>query len=615
MFQIFTPIHKFFKPMTFLNIFLLIGSFLNCSNQSASTLPKQKTYNTYPKDYFASPVGHEIELTGTFGELRPNHFHAGLDIRPKQSGVVEPIFAAAEGWVSRIHVQPSGYGRIIYIDHPNGFTTAYAHLETFSPELNEYVKANQYIQERFEVNLTPAPYQFSVKRGQQIGLMGNSGASQGTHLHFEIRKTSTDEALNPLLFGFNVADDKSPKFYEIKLYHLNNENEVVSSKEIYLREKGKKKKVKKGKRWKTVYIAPNPDAPYSIQGDTLEIASDRLGLAIKTFDTHNWSGNTNGVYGITLYQDDATIYSFDTERFNLNETRYINAHIDYGEKVSGGGYFNRCYRLPGNYLSIYKNNINDGVISLYQNQYSKITVVAKDIANNLDTLEFWIHRNQQQIAAPSAKSYFKHLSYNSHEQFDWGGLQASIPAGCLYESTTINVEETAHSNALAFSPSYRVHRASTPVHQAFQLSIKPQRIVPDSLLNHVFIAFKEGDGDLSHCKSTWQGERLVADVSSFGNYFIYADTIKPTIKPVRFQQNMQTESRMSFRVSDNVNIDKYLEFRGEVDGQWILFSYDIKSKYLTHYFDERIANGEHELKLSVKDKQGNEQVFVSKFVR
>jgi hypothetical protein len=266
-------------------------------------------------------------------------------------------------------------------------------------------------------------------------------------------------------------------------------------------------------------------------------------------------------------------------------------------------------------LSIYKNNINDGVLDLYKSQYSKVTIVAKDVANNLDTLEFWVHRNNQDLAAPSAKNYFKHLQYNQDNTFDFGNLNATIFAGCLYESTYINVEESASSSPLAFSPIYRIHKASTPLHKGFELRIRPQKTIPDSLYDKVCVAFREGDGDLVNCGKQIENGTFIAKVSSFGQYLIYADTVKPTIKAVHFQQNMQNEKRMAFKVSDNMGVDKYLNWRAEVDGNWILMNFDIKSKYLVHYFDERIAQGEHELKLTVKDNQGNEQEFRSKFIR
>lgn len=588
-------------------LLITLGNLLPCGRKHIE--------KEYPRDYFASPVAHEIELTGTFGELRPNHFHAGIDIRPKNSGVTEPIFAAADGWVSRIHVQPAGYGNVLYIDHPNGYTTVYAHLDKFSPDLADYVKANQYAQEKFEVNLTIAPYQFKINRGQQIGLMGNTGSSQGTHLHFEVRETGTDEALNPLLFGFPVADNKAPKLYELKIYDLNGENETVASREIYLQEKAKKQKVKKGKKWKTITIAPDPDAPYTIQDDTIEVMSSKIAFGIKTYDSHDWSSNTNGVFGVKMTQDDYPIFAFDTERIPFAETRYINAHIDYVEKLSGGGYFNRCYRLPGNRLSIYKNMQNDGVVYLDKNQYSKINIVAFDAAQNADTLTFWVHRNDVDLGTPKRNSFYQHLSYNQENTITYGNLTAVMPEGCLYESVEINVEELSNPSVLGFSPMYRLHKTTTPIHKSFNLTIRPTIAIPDSLRDKVFIAYREGDGGISNCGKAWSNDALTAQVNAFGNYFIMADTSKPNIKPIRFQYDMKNENRMSFRVSDNINLDKNLYWSAVVDGRWILMQYDIKSKALTHIFDEHIGEGEHELKLAVQDKQGNEQVFIQKFVR
>ena len=572
--------------------------------------------NIYPRDYFSSPVTHEIQLTGTFGELRPNHFHAGIDIRPKRSGVEEPIIAAAEGWVSRIQVQPSGYGNVLYIDHPNGFTTVYAHLQRFSPAVDSFVKSMQYREEKFEVDLAPARAHFKFNRGEEIGTMGNTGASQGMHLHFEIRRTGSDEALNPLLFGFAVSDEKPPKFYELKIYHLDDENKVIGSREIYLREKAKKKRVKKGKKWRTITIAPNPDAPYVIQNDTINVASGRIGFGIKAFDSADWSANTNGIYGLEMYRDGLPAFSFDTQCFYFEDTRYINAHIDYPEKLSGGGYFNRCFSLPGNYLNIYKDKINNGIVALQGEQYAKITMIAKDAADNRDTLEFWIKSTDSNLLPKSnGKKVGTQLCYDEDNEIAQGNLEVRIPAGALYESTHIHIHQSEMRSALAFSPLYKIHHAATPLHKSIQLSIRPTRQVPDSLMDKVCIAYKDGRGNLNNCGRTWHQGAVVASAQSFGSFFIFADTSRPVIKPLRFQADMQKEKRMSFKVSDNMLLDKQMVWRAEVDGKWILMEFDLKSKTLVHFFDERIAPGVHELKLAVRDKQGNEQIFVSSFKR
>ncbi len=583
---------------------------------TAFCLSHAEANNIYPRGYFSSPVKHDIELTGTFGELRPNHFHAGIDIRPRRSGVEEPVIAAADGWISRIQVQPSGYGNVLYIDHPNGFTTVYAHLERFTPEVDSFVKFLQYSEEKFELDFSPNTGLFRFAQGQDIGVMGNTGASQGLHLHFEIRRTGSDEALNPLLFGFPIADEKAPKFYELKIYHLDDENKTIGGREIYLREKARKRRVKKGKKWKTITIAPNPNAPYVIQNDTIAVSADRIGLGIKAYDSADWSGNTNGIFGLEMYRDGLPSYSFDTECFYFEDTRYINAHIDYTEKLSGGGYFNRCFSLPGNQLNIYKDKINNGVITLQTGQQSKIQFVARDIAGNRDTLQFWIKCTGNSVVKKGIqKNGARQLCYDEDNSFSHGNLKVHVPAGALYETADIHISESEIKSTLAFSPVYRIHNSATPLHRGIKLTIRPQRFVPDSLLGKVCIAYRDGRGNLTNCGKEWTQGDLSATAQSFGSFFIFADTVKPTIKPLRFQKDMQKVNRISFKVSDNMQLDKTMVWRAEVDGKWILMEFDLKSKTLVHFFDERTAPGEHVLKLMVKDKQGNEQIFVSSFIR
>jgi hypothetical protein len=575
--------------------------------------------NNYPKDFFGSPVNHEIEVTGTFGELRPNHFHGGIDIRPRNSGVSEPIFAAADGYVQRISISAYGYGKMIQIMHNNGFSSLYAHLDDLTPELNEFVKASQYANESFEVNLYPNAGTFYFKKGQQIGMMGNTGGSQGTHLHFEIREGGSDHGLNPLLFGFNVPDDKSPKFYELKIYSLDENHQTIGSREINLRAKGttKKVKVKKGKKTKvkTIHIPAPEGSPYSIEGDTIDVNADNIGFGIKAFDTANWSGNTNGIYELSLFKDESEIFNFNVERISFDETRYINAHIDYREKSSGGGYFNRCYRLPGNQLSIYRNLQNDGVIQLYPQQINEVMMVAKDANANPDTLIFYIRRSNQNTSYSQPTNNEKHLYYNSSNDYNQGDCSLYFPMGCLYESFNMTFDENSTKNALGFSPWYRVHQSSTPLHSDFEIKIRPTN-VPDSLRGKLCVVFKDGDGDLIFCGNTWQGDYLLGKNNTFGSYAVIADTTAPSIKPVRFSEDMRNDSRMSFRIGDNIKLGKKgIKITARVDNQWILLENDMKSPTFTHRFDDRISSGEHELLIEAEDKCGNISVFRKRFVR
>ena len=272
------------------------------------------TDEKYPVDYFHAPVSHTLLLSGTFGELRPNHFHAGIDIKSSKGVAGDPVFAAADGYVSRIKVDESGYGNAVYINHPNGYTTVYAHLDRFSDGLAVYVKKLQYQKKSFEVDLNPGHGEFQVLQGEQLGIMGNSGSSNGAHLHFEVRKTSTQKPVNPLLFGFKVADHVKPKMHSLKAYFLNDKLEERGSKEFSL------KKIRNGH--------------YRIKGDTLTLAAWRAGFALKVYDHFDRVSNWNGIYSLKMYQDDLLVYDFDMEEFSFNESLYINAHCDYEERVT-----------------------------------------------------------------------------------------------------------------------------------------------------------------------------------------------------------------------------------------------------------------------------------------
>ena len=178
------------------------------------------TAQTYPQNYFRNPLNIPMELVANMGEIRSNHWHMGLDIRTQRRENL-PVHAAADGYIARVLVEPGGFGQAIYINHPNGLTTLYAHLNSFFPALAQYVKQQQYARESWKVNLHLPPDLFPVKKGQLIALSGNTGGSQGPHVHFEIRDTQTEKCLNPLLFNFPVADAVAPSILRLALYDRN----------------------------------------------------------------------------------------------------------------------------------------------------------------------------------------------------------------------------------------------------------------------------------------------------------------------------------------------------------------------------------------------------------
>jgi hypothetical protein len=172
----------------------------------------------YPQNYFQWPTNAKIGIVANFGELRPNHYHMGLDVRTDSKENMN-VLAAAEGYVAKVHIDATGFGRALYINHPNGFTTLYAHLNDFNPEIEQYVKEQQYRLKKWNIDLEIPAGILPVKKGGFIAYSGNTGGSQGPHIHFEIRETATDKVLNPLLFGMPIPDRQAPDLIRLAIYH------------------------------------------------------------------------------------------------------------------------------------------------------------------------------------------------------------------------------------------------------------------------------------------------------------------------------------------------------------------------------------------------------------
>ncbi len=563
----------------------------------AFRLPDPPTGEKYPVDYFRAPVSHTLLLSGTFGELRPNHFHAGIDIKSSKGVVGDPVFATADGYVSRIKVDESGYGNVVYINHPNGYTTVYAHLDRFSDALADYVKRLQYEKESFEVDLNPEHGEFKVLQGEQLGIMGNSGSSNGAHLHFEVRKTSTQRPVNPLLFGFKVTDNVKPKMHSLKAYFLNDKLEEQGTKEYNLT------KIKNGH--------------YRIKGDTLALAAWRAGFALKVYDHFDRVNNWNGIYSLKMYQDDQLVYDFDMESFSFDESLYINAHCDYEERVTKKSYYNRCFNLPGNKLSIYKQQVNNGVIELFEGKPSHIRLVASDVAGNETLLDFWVKRSKTPATSVATKNYNYILPYDEGNLIRTEGLYLHLSKGTLYENLYMKYETTPENSDGCYSKVHHLHNYRTPIHKYFDIGIRPTVSIPAELKPKVFVAYCQG-GDIWNCGGKWKEGLLRARVRALGDYCIMVDEQAPVITPVAFAYNMRGYNKMKFKVTDNVATMgpvRAITYNAWVDGKWILMEYDKKNDMLTYEFDERVGEGDHVLKLVVKDAVGNETVLEKNFTR
>jgi len=544
--------------------------------------------NTYPQDYFRSPVGYEMKLSGTFGELRPNHFHAGIDIKPLK-GVGDNLYAVADGYVSRVKALPNSYGNVVYIDHPNGYTSVYAHLFRYNDTIARYVKRRQYEQEQFRVDLYPTAGEIPVKKGELIGYMGTSGRSFGTHLHFEMRDTKTEKAINPLLFGLKIKDKTAPRITQLKIYSLTPELREIDSKKYSL---------KKGQNG------------YYVGGDTLRVGAWRVGLALKAFDFMDGVSNWNGIYSMEMRVDDSLHYSFRMDEISFDESRYINAHCDYKERLTNRSYFNRSFILPGNELSIYENVVDRGVIALEKNRAKKIEYIVKDTYGNSSKFWFYIRRDEVQVADIS-QNYNYILPHNQQNMILNGNFEVDFPEGTFYEDLYLNYQVSYEESGDTYSPVYHLGDKIIPMHKYFTVGIRPVGL-PEHLREKAVIAFcPEGMEEQALSGNRWEGDLLKANARELGNMTIMLDTIAPTIKVSKIAKTMGKNYRMVFKIDDDFTGIK--TYRATVDGRWILMEYDEKNNQLTHKFDGKIPRGKHQLKLVVEDNRGNVAVYEKAF--
>lgn len=541
---------------------------------------------------FIPPVKGLIQLTGTFGELRANHFHAGLDIR---GHVGRPIYAIADGYVSRLRVTVSGYGQAIYLQHPSGHTSVYGHLNRFRDDIAEFVKTQQYAQEKFLLDEKPSAEKFPVRQGDLIGYIGQRGFVSGPHLHFEIRETDSGRLLNPMNFGIRAADNRRPTIRALRVFELDEKGNVLEAKNKAIKNIGSGK--------------------YSLRDDTLFVKQANIGLGIKTYDQQDGRPNYNGIYQINLNQNDSLIFGFKMDHFDGNQTRFLNAHLDYKEKIENDSWFHRCFRLPGNQLDFYQHNNRNGHIFLHKGEHKQLDLDVKDIEGNHSKISLVIKR--ENIATiKQAVPYTYELPYGEESIIDNQSVRVHFSEGSLYEDILLDYDLVVENTEGLFSPVHRFQTHTTPVHRYFDLHIRPNEIA-NKLRDKAIIAHCEDGKSPTSYGGEWTDEgRLRAPVRTFGNFVIMVDTIAPSIQTHHFSSDMRGWDQFSFKVDDNfptAGKAKDLQFRAEVDGQWILLEYNGRKKRLYHDFDGHIPKGQHQLVLRVSDDRGNERVIEKSF--
>lgn len=543
----------------------------------------------YPKDYFRSPLDIPHILSGTFGELRSNHFHSGIDFKT-QGKTGKKVYAIADGYVSRIKVSAWGYGYALYITHPNGYTSVYGHLQSYSKKIEDYVKKYQYRIKSFAFDHFPDSTKLKVKKGEVIALSGNSGYSGGPHLHFEIRDSKTEHPHNPLLFGINVKDNISPTLEHIKLYPLR--DCLINGKDS---------------AW-LIDIAKTNKTTYQ---DTLEI-SGTFGVGISTYDKLNYANNHNGVYSISLFVDNKQIYYHDLEKFGFHESRYLNSLIDYARYKKSKNRIQKSFLQPGNKLGIYENIKNDGKIKFTDTLIHKLSYLVEDYAGNQSVYNIYIKGSLKKHSS-LVNSCHKTFKHNEANYFSENGCMLYFPKGVFYEDTNFKFATNSRPKD-AYANLYSILSKYMPAHKSFSISIKPDTNLTVAQKSKAFIARVEENGNVYE-GGKWSGSYLMAKSRTFGNFTIMLDTVAPKITPINFKNNQGVGNltEIKIKITDDFSgIDSYTP---KLNGKWVLMEYDGKKDMLTYKFDERLTKGTNKFSLTVVDNKGNKTVFKANLVK
>lgn len=551
----------------------------------------------YPQDYFRSPLDIPLYLSGNFGELRSNHFHAGIDI--KTQGVEGmKIYAVADGYVSRIKVSPYGYGNAIYVTHPNGYTSVYGHLQKYSDKIAKVVKAAQYREEKFAVQLFPAPYSIQVEKGEIIAYSGNTGGSGGPHLHFEIRDTKSEHPINPLFFGFEVKDNRPPDIDAITIFPLNDSSLINGS-------NNKKRFTARGSNGNFSLTTPYPISLHGL-----------FGFGIESVDRMSGTHNKYGLHNIKLKHNEEVIFEQQIDEFAFYEGRYINAHIDYETYAQRRRRVQRSFVLPGNNLRIYKTLKNDGKVLLNDGKTHQMEYILSDLFNNQSTLAFEVEAQKTQAEQEMdelTNKKVRYFPYNQRNTFIQDDLLVDLPKGVLYDDIYFQYrKDDKHPKTI--SPIYWIHDYHTPLHSYTTVSIKKSGLSAEEKSKALIVSTTNGQSFYAEGGS-WKGDNISVRTRSFGGYAISIDSIPPQIIPINIYPGAKMSGRWSISIKikdENSGIDSY---RAEVDGKWILMEYDYKKDMLYYFFDEKVPSGKHDFQLTVVDNVGNKSIYKASFVR
>lgn len=541
----------------------------------------------YPKDAFRTPMDIPIILAGTFGELRSNHFHSGIDIKTQQREGI-PVMSIGDGTITRIKVSLWGYGKVLYIAHPNGYTSVYGHLQKFSPSIETYIKKLQYDKKSFEVEVFPDYGELKVEKGELIAYSGNTGGSAGPHLHFEIRSSISEKPTNPLLYGINVADATNPILEKLFVYPLTEKSHVNNNQE--------RTQINFSKQSDGTYLADKVTA------------LGNIGVGFIGYDRLDMAANKNGVYSVELNVNGKIYSLYDFESFSFGETRYINTLVDYDYWGKYRHRIQKSFKSPGNNLGIYKKLYNNGKIQINEGLSYSAKLIIKDYAGNKVELTIPV----EGIANNDLKNKEKETTENyvvakKPNNYDLGGAKVYFPTNTFYEDFYIDLKKG--------NDTVTIHNNTVPAHRNFTITFDASKYSKEKQ-KQLFIARLNNKLQPNYTNTYKRGDQFTTRTRNLGTYTIARDSTSPTIRTKNFKEKqwLNNYKYLSVFISDDLSgIDSY---SATLNGEWILMEYEPKRNTLTYNFDDKIANQTQcVLKVTVTDNVGNVNTLTTSFYR
>lgn len=510
-----------------------------------------------------------------------------------------PVYAVADGYISRIKISPYGYGKALYINHPNGYTTVYGHLQGFNSALASFTKSIQTLKELFEIDTLLSANLFPVKIGDLIALSGNTGGSGGPHLHFEIRDTKTETPINPYCFGYAVKDNIKPVITELVIYP------IAEKATINGRHATKKIKpvLNKGK--------------YSFNMLDTILVNGTIGFGIACYDSETGSSNQNSVYSIELLSGGKRIYYDELEKFTFENARYVNAHIDFPEKQKHNSTIQKSFLSKNNQLGIYKDVVNDGIIDFKDDSVHWIKYIVKDFVGN--TTEWMLKvrsTSKVKLEAPVSSSNGLIFDCFKDNQYKQDNIEINIPAYSLYDDLKFNYSKSPAIKG-TYSMLYHLQDDETALQKAYSLSIKTNNL-PIMLQNKAAIISINNKGKKMYEGGFYKDGWVTFQVKTFGNFAVGIDTIAPKIKPdfkISDRTNVDFRKAKMIEIKATDNLSGIKKYRATIDGKWVLCEYEYKKDLLFYTFDSDILPGKHTFYIEVTDDKNNTSSWTCSFLR